>query len=377
VKLLHVCCWPPYPENSGGRQRSGAVLRFLRQRHEVQLVTFVSGSRERSLAENAGAVAVDYCYEHYNRALPASVNPFESDELRKTLLSLSDSGFEATIFDHIYVANNVRFSCGVPVLMEHNIESEVVAEVAQFSKQRMKGLAAALFLKKFENEIWPEFPLRFCVSERDAQSMRARCPQGKVVVSENGVDLNRVESLQFIPTPKLFFVGTLDYQPNVDAVHFLLDEILPLVWQQMPGVLLRVAGRSPGRELSDLLDGHPQCELWPSAPDLTDLARTCSLSVVPLRLGGGTRLKILEAAAWGLPVITTRKGCEGLRNELVENLCVVDEPEPFAANICTLLNSPEKREEMADAARKQVEAYYNWPTVLQPMEEAMLELVGA
>lgn len=377
MKILHLCCWPPYPESSGGRQRTGAVLRHFRRRHQVQLVTFVSGPTERRLAEQDGAITLDYNYEGYDTSLPSSVNPFKSPQLDSVLQSLSTQGFDVTLFDHLYIAHCHSQSCGIPVLMEHNIESEVHAQVASRGPERMRGLAQALFLKRFEDQVWPAFPLRFCVSESDAQTMRERCPTGKVVVSENGVDLNRLNRLEFLPTRKIFFVGALDYFPNEDAVHFLLEEIMPLVWRREPDVVLRVAGRNPSQNLRERLAEFPRCELWSSPPDLTDLARTCMVSVVPLRLGGGTRLKILEAAAWGLPVVTTSKGCEGLKSGFRDHLCVADDAPGFADKICSLLFDPGKRQRMADEARAQVEEHYDWPRVVHPMEEAMEQLLGA
>lgn len=379
MKLLCVASWPPFPLNSGGRLRTHEMLEFLRQRHQVQLITFVGGPRERAEAQRQGAFPVSYQPSRADSSLPAVLRPFDAPELQQLLLSLAAQGYQATLFEQIFVSGHRSASCGPAVLLEHNIESEILRQFAERAPadQRRLRLAQALALRAYEQEIWPQFAMRCCVSEHDAQLMRSRCPDGNTLVIPNGVNLHRYQRLSRTDEARLLFVGALDYLPNQDAVTFLCQQILPLIWTQLPEFRLRIVGRNPPPEIRDLLAVDARLELVADAGDLTDLARSCSLSVVPLRMGSGTRLKILEAAAWGLPVITTSLGVQGLDLQDGVHLRVANSPDDFAHSVVDLWSQPELRQQLAQAARLRIEQSYDWARLFPPLEQALLELVHA
>lgn len=375
MKLLYLASWPPFPLHSGGRLRSHHVLRSLRQRHEVQLLTFVAGPRERALAQAEGALAFEYRRTPSNSALPPSLKPFESEELRETLQAMAGSGVQATLFDQIFVSALVELSCGPAILLEQNIESEILAQGANRAQgpQRRALQLQAMALRAYEDRIWPAFALRCCVSEYDRQLMNRRCSQGQTLVLPNGVDLQRYSALPVNSSvePRLLFVGALDFLPNQDAVDFLVDEVLPRIWQRCPEFRARIVGRDPSEQLCHKLSQDPRLELHANAADLHPLAQDCTLAVVPLRIGSGTRLKILEAAAWGLPVISTALGAQGLDFEPGVHLLQADSADQLAQATLELWQQPERRQQLAGAARRKVEESYDWEQVLAPLHPAL------
>ncbi len=375
VKILLICSWSPYPTLSGGRRRSREVIDFLDARHQLEVVSFAAGPIQRE-ALKGKATTVPYQDQHRNNSLPPSLWPFESNPLKQLLIEKQKDGFQATLFDQLFSTCFADHSCGVPVLMEHNIESQILKRVAATAEGHRKRLILAQFmaLRAYEKRIWPEFPLRTCVSEVDAEVMRENCPTGEVAVVPNGVDLERARLLTLENSPRLLFVGALDYEPNQDAVQRLCTGIMPILWQRDPAFKLRVMGRNPSQEIADLMAADSRLELMANVPQLEEPASECCMSVVPLRAGSGTRLKILEASAWGMPIVTTALGCEGLSPELIDCLCLAESDEALAEAVWELWNSPRRRFELAEKARAVVCRDYGWSKALEPLQEALLKL---
>jgi glycosyltransferase involved in cell wall biosynthesis len=377
MKILFVCSWPPYPCLSGGRRRTAQLIRSLKQNHEVRVVSFVGGPTERKLMEDRGAIAVPYQQEARKNALPPSLWPFDSPLMRERLMELAEEGYQLTLFDQIFVSSFLPQAVGRSVLLEQNVESSLLKQRAQYLEPDKKRLAFAQFMamKAYENKIWPQFDLRCAVSEQDAQEMRSRCPSSETVVVPNGVDPKRAYKLDLTDQARLLFVGALDYWPNEDAANWLCDEIMPRVWSEIPHMKLRIVGRNPSGELQQRVLGYSRIELLANAPELEPLAAECAMSVVPLRMGSGTRLKILEAGAWGLPVVTTSIGCEGLSQSLCRHLTEADGCDDFASAILSLWDNPAERAELAERARAEVVRDYSWSVVFRPLHRALEALV--
>jgi len=133
-------------------------------------------------------------------------------------------------------------------------------------------------------------------------------------------------------------------------------------------------GRNPNQAVSDLMAADSRLELMANVPELEEPASQCCMSLVPLRAGSGTRLKILEASAWGMPVVTTPMGCEGLSQELIDCLCLADSDEALAETVWDLRKNPQRRIELAEKARAVVSREYEWSKALEPLQQALLKL---
>ena len=162
----------------------------------------------------------------------------------------------------------------------------------------------------------------------------------------------------------LVFNGSLTYHANYDAMRYFLAEVFPLIQQQEPGVSLTITGPTSGVDLSGLRlnDG---VRLSGYLDDIRPLLASASACVVPIRSGGGTRLKILEAMALGTPVVSTSKGAEGLEVTPGKQILVADEPAEFAAQVICLLRAPALREQLRTRARRLVEQQYDWREIGQ------------
>lgn len=373
MKLLLLSSWPPYPCFSGGRQRTAATWKALQCRHQVTLLTFVAGPRERARMEELGALTLDYERETRAAGVPPSMWPFANPALLERLEELGSERFEATLFDQIFSTAYIDAAPGKRVLLEQNIESELTYQQAQQLTGPEKRLAQlqAVALRAYETRVWPKFDLRCVVSEHDADLMRARCPEGNIAVVPNGVDLDRAKPLSLSHEPRLLFVGALDYPPNVDSVRVLLSDIMPLVWERMPEMKVRIVGRNADAAMRALPHADPRIELHVNAPVLEALAEDCFLSVVPLRVGSGTRLKILEASAWGMPVVTTAVGCQGLSSDLVSQLVLADDSRSFADAVLESWSQPGQRAARAARAQAIVNRHYGWRTALEPLLTAL------
>ena len=209
------------------------------------------------------------------------------------------------------------------------------------------------------------------VSETDAELMRSRFGIEQVSSVPTGVDIEYFEkpessSLLY----DLVFVGSMDWMPNVDGMRWFLAHVLPLIRQGKPDCRLAIVGRNPPQELLDAAK-DPGITVTGTVPDVRPFLWQSALSVVPLRVGGGTRLKIFEAMAAGTPVVATTIGAEGLPVRHGETIRIADTAQQFAADCLHLLAHPQDRQRMAQQAVELVRQNYSWEQVTKGFERLM------
>jgi glycosyltransferase involved in cell wall biosynthesis len=214
------------------------------------------------------------------------------------------------------------------------------------------------------------------VSEADAATLRKLAPDVQVAVVPNGIDTQayrpQISSLKSqIPENMVVFTGTMDFRPNVDAVLWFAQEVLPRIRTQVEDVRFLAVGQRPHRRLG-VLQNDPAVTLTGFVEDTRPYIADAAVYVVPLRMGGGTRFKVLEALAMGKPVVSTTLGAEGFPVTHGQELLLADKPEDFAQSVILLLNAPEKRESLGQAGRVFVETQYDW-RVIVPLVEATYE----
>ncbi len=216
------------------------------------------------------------------------------------------------------------------------------------------------------------------VSDADAAALQRLVPDLDVTVIPNGIDTQVYRPATFDPqppTPSLVFTGTMDFRPNVDAVLWFAREVLPRVRAEIPEAHFVVVGQRPHRRL-DALRGDTAVTLTGWVEDTRPYIAQAAVYVAPLRIGGGTRLKLLEAMAMGKPVVATRLGAEGYPVRDGCELLLADTPADFAAAVVNLLHTPERGAELGRAARAFVEERYDW-RVIVPRVEAVYEEVAS
>jgi glycosyltransferase involved in cell wall biosynthesis len=295
--------------------------------------------------------------------------------------------FDAVVASHEMMANYALEICpgGARILETHNSLIRWMHERYQNARrpsERVRTWVSWRKHRRYEAALFRRFHLVTVVSSADLDTTVAAVADGetRVEVVPNGVDcsFNRPGLAQ--PQPNsLVYNGSLTYSANRDAMAYFLDTIYPLVRRTVPDVTLTITGSTAGVDLSALpLDGSVR--LSGRVPDIRPQVAKATVCVVPLREGGGTRLKILEAMALGTPVVSTTKGAEGLNVVNREHLLIADDPERFAQYTVEIMRNPEWRQHLACNARKLVEQEYEWSEIgerfVSLVEDAVLTRAG-
>ena len=388
MKALIIAPYLPFPPNSGGKIRIFEEIKYLGRRHDLHLVSLADPFETRyteSLKRYCRGVNLIVRSGFKppptdSTALPLPVLWYWSVEMEKALSCLSSESFDVILFEHIYAAQYQHlFDSDRTILSEHNIESDILEQMASAPTLAGSGFsplsgwklrAAKMHLAAYEDRSWQQFPMRFVVSREDRSAMMRRCPVGRTLVVENGVDVESIHPIKFIPSRRILFMGAMDYPPNIDGVVYFVEMIWPEILEIDDRISLIVSGRNPSPEIMKF-GARSGIEVVPNPENMQTVAETCAITVVPLRIGGGTRLKILHAMAMGLPVISTSLGCAGLEVRNERDLLIRDDPESFARAIVELLNDPSKLLELRRNGRKLVEKRYHWPKIMRKMEAAV------
>jgi glycosyltransferase involved in cell wall biosynthesis len=270
----------------------------------------------------------------------------------------------AWVLAHGYHMGPAAARGGAPWWIDfHNLDSEIWARVGQTSSPVARAFARsqAPRVASLEARLAADAGGMSCVSERDARALAGIAPGRPVSVVPNGVDLSRY---QFRAEPAgdeiLFFVGDLSWPPNAEGIRWFRDDVWPRVAASRPQARVEILGRGAPRDLHSVGD---RFRLLGEGGDTRPLWERAAVAVVPLLAGGGTRLKILEAAACGVPVVATPVGAEGLELEPGVEISIGSGAESFAEEIRRLLSDPEARRLQAAAARRKVEKLYDWAAI--------------
>ncbi|MGH9369018.1 MAG: glycosyltransferase [Thermoanaerobaculia bacterium] len=243
-----------------------------------------------------------------------------------------------------------------------NVDSEIwtrIGQTASTAPTRWFARGQAPRVRSLERRVLAAARGVSCVSERDARTLAALSPGARPLVVRNGVDLSR---FRFRAEPAagkiLFFVGDLSWPPNAEGIRWFRRRVWPLVRQRQPEARAEVLGRGAPADRHGAGEGG--FRFLGEGSDTRPYWERAAVAVVPLLAGGGTRLKILEAAACGVPVVSTPVGAEGLELEPEVEIAIAEEPAAFAEAAARLLADPEARRRQAAAARRKVEALYDW-----------------
>jgi glycosyltransferase involved in cell wall biosynthesis len=286
------------------------------------------------------------------------------DELRRNVR------FDSVVCDFLFPTLNISdlSSC---VLLQHNIE----AIIWQRRAQHAGGLTRPYLKLQAKRMFAHERAACRCVknivavSEADAEVMRSLYGVSRVSAIPTGVDVQHFAPPDRTKSTDLVFVGSMDWMPNVDGVLWFTREVLPLIRRRRPDCSFAIVGRQPPAGIQALAgDG---IQVTGTVPDVRPHLWGASVAVVPLRIGGGTRLKIYEAMAARTAVVSTSIGAEGLQVDPTEHIALADTPESFAASCLELLKNEEKRARMVDAAWRLVQDRFTWDVVVDAFERLL------
>ena len=384
----------PYPPHAGSRIRNLNTIRALSRHHSIIVLslTWDAADRDHVAALRRHCEHVDVVLNHRSRAqsLAALVRgslsdrplaafryyfPAMADRIREVVATRP---VDAAIFDQIYVAPYIdalpRDRGCRTILSLHDVPSSQYRSMVGIQRSapaRARHALWARLMTLMERRYLDRFDHHVVVSAREADLLRARHYAVPISVIENGIDAFACRPL---PEPAhgdgILFVGDMQYGPNADAARHLADDIFPIVRAAMPRATLCIVGQRPA------VAPGVHVTVTGRVADLTPYYRAAKVVVVPLRAGGGTRLKILEAMALGRPVVSTPIGCEGLDVVDREHLCVADTPARFARDVVELLSSADHRRRLVRAARRLVETRYDWSIINRKLTALYDDLLG-
>ena len=381
----------PNPPDSGPKIKTHNVLRYLAQRHEIHLVSFVRSETEaanaRALAEycRAGITTVPirrsrirdigYLLRSLISGRPFLIERDDSREMRQVLTDLvSNSTYDAVHADQLSMA---QFAVDLPVpirvLDEHNAVWTIVRRAAgrEAWYRRLPAELEWRKLKAYEGRVCRQFDHVTVVSEDDRRDLAQAT--GAAFASKVIPIAVDTDQLAFAPrTPEarhVLSVATMFYPPNVEGIMWFAERAFPRVRQTVADTKFLIVGSRPPKAVTDLgLD--PECgfQVTGYVPELGPFLKKSAVLVVPVHSGSGMRVKILEAFARGIPIVSTRVGVEGIEARDGEHLLVADEPEAFAQAVIRVLRDPELGRRLADAGRRLVESVYDWRSALAGLD---------
>jgi len=387
------------PLDKGGRLRSWHLLRHLARRHAISYLCFRTPSDTddavTGMAEVAQRVetvpthdAPKGSWRFYADAaasvfdpLPHAVAKYRSREYaRHVHARIAVSPFDVIVCDFLCPIVNLPRQLPCPsVLFTHNVESEIWRRHTETHKDPLRrGLYAQQYRRmlRFEARALTRFDGVLAVSTTDRETFGRLYPATKrpIDVIPTGVD---TEYFSPAPprsaTPSIVFVGSMDWLPNEDAMQFFCYEVLPAIRVAMPGAHVSIVGRMPTAAVQRLAL-EPSVTVTGRVDDVRPYLRDASVVVVPLRIGGGTRLKIFEAMAMGKAVVSTTIGAEGLDVTPGEHLMIADDPESFAQRVVELVRDPARREAVGAAARALVVQRDDWSVAATVMDAALADV---
>jgi glycosyltransferase involved in cell wall biosynthesis len=301
---------------------------------------------------------------------------YRSGRLERELERAAGTESPAWVVAHSYHVGPLAVESGSPAWIDfHNLDSQIWARMGETAASPLTRWFAASQtprVRAFESRLASSAAGLSCVSEPDAAALVELAPSARPLLVPNGVDLSRYV---FRPEPAaeklLFFVGDLSWPPNAEGIRWFRRQVWPLVLARHPDASAEILGREPPRDLAR--ESVSNFRLLGEGEDTRPLWRRAAVALVPLRAGGGTRLKILEAAASGVPVVSTSVGAEGLDLVAGEEILLADDERTFADEVASLLADPAKRERIARAARARVASLYDWTAIGRRLAERLLE----
>jgi sugar transferase (PEP-CTERM/EpsH1 system associated) len=394
VRILWLKTELLHPVDKGGKIRTYYMLKELKRNHAITYLTLDDGTA----GEQARELAKEYCNElvcipHRPHAkftfrfyvdlafnlvssLPYAIKKYESELMRRELTQRIASGaFDVIVSDFLVPAVNIPHDlpCAA-VLFQHNVEAMIWRrhyEVQTNPAKRAYLYGQLLKMRSFEQEVCRRFDCVVAVSREDCETMQREYGLESIFSVPTGVDTSffRPSSNKQVDPHSLVFTGSMDWLPNEDAIKYFTEQILPLVRQKMPNVTLTVVGRNPYPGLLELGKRDSSITVTGRVEDVRPYIEQAAAYVVPLRIGGGTRLKIYEAMALEKAIVSTTIGAEGLPLESGTHLLLADEPAKFAEAVVRVLSDKQLATGLGRRAAATVREQFGWDRAAGKFEE--------
>lgn len=391
MNILFLTQIVPYPPDAGPKVKTWHVLRFLAsQGHTITLATFVRPS-EMPYLDAIHALGIEVVPVPIRRSRLADIGYLlrslltgksflvERDNLpimRRTVDNLLASRhFDAIHADQFTMPQFVPLHFNgrkhpARIFDAHNANWMVIERIRANAPWYQKPFLALekQRLKQYEGQIVNIFEHTLAVTSIDRKLLiEAGQPtaSARILTIPIAVDTQALQPVQRTQDPpRIITLGTLHYQPNADGIRWFLQEVLPLVHQTLPSIPLTILGKNPPQDFIQRAQQDPRITVTGYVPDVTSYLEQSTLMVIPVRAGGGMRVRILEAFSRGMPVVTTTAGLEGIDARPGEDVLVADTPADFAAQVTRLAQDPALQAQLSTNGRRLAVDAYDWQTVL-------------
>jgi polysaccharide biosynthesis protein PslH len=400
LKILWVKSGGLFPQTEGGRIRSFNIASELAKRHDVEMFTFYSrlspdphsGLREPfsrvecvplDLPERA-SIPDMLAYSANSLTLqPYQIRKYCRPEVTRRLRqTLKKHRYDVILCDYLVTAGVLPWDTQTPtIIFTHNVEAVIWRRHFLVNQNPLWKLIAwreYRTIARAERRLTTMADHVLTVSDEDRKSFLSFLPAEKVTTIPTGVNLDYFRPAESPSSGhSLVFTGSMDWFPNDDAIIYFMSEVLPLVQKHVPDVTLTVVGRKPSRKLLTMAENNPALRVTGIVDDIRPYVHNAAVYVVPLRIGGGTRIKIFEAMAMGAATVSTSVGAEGLPVEHGKNILLADSPADFADRTVSLLRQASERERIGRAARALVESRYGWSPVTDVLETVLMQVTNS
>lgn len=420
MRILWVKAGKLLPVDTGGKIRSYNLLRQLAARHETVLLSYYGGARdegyEREIEEHlpgavtihtgapargSASLALDYL-RRFPSSAPYAVSKFFAKEVGKLVAAWdAERRFDVFVCDFLSASLNFPRETRTPtVLFQHNVESALWRRQAEHAPDAVRRAAyrvEAAKMLRYERAAVRRFRHVIAVSDNDRRLMSEMTDASRITVVPTGVDIRKYaagetdgerdghgargegnvhdkggardgDGARSERGPLVVFLGSMDWEPNIDGVEYFCRDIWPRVLAAVPAARFRVVGRDPHPRVRRLASAS--VEVTGTVPSVVEHLRAADVVVVPLRVGGGTRLKIFEAMAACKAVVSTTVGAEGLDVTDGDDILLADDAETFAASVVSLLRDAERRGAVGRAAAA-LAARYDWSVIARSFEQVL------
>jgi sugar transferase (PEP-CTERM/EpsH1 system associated) len=400
VDILLLTPQPPFPPHQGTAIRNWGILRHLARRHSITLLSFAPSGSPAPVPELAAACRSVELVPLPARGLGGRLRTAASgqadmaerlwspDFARAIRRVLETSRFDLVQVEGLelgrYIESVRRSHTELPVVYDaHNAEFAIQERAWRSDRQAPRRWAAAVYsrlqmarLARFEADVCHQATAVTCVSDADAAALGKMVPGLQLVLVPNGIELDEylVPGAEVRDDANLTFTGKMDYRPNVDAALWFAEKILPRIRERRPAARFQVVGQKPATKLARK-DGQNGVAVIGAVPDTRPYIAKSAVVVAPLRMGGGTRFKLLEAMALGRPVVSTAIGAEGFAVQSGRELLIADTAEDFARAVLRILDDPGLARQIGQAGRAFVAAGSDWTAIIPRLEALHRRLV--
>lgn len=391
MKILFLANRTPYPPYRGDKLKIFNLAKRLTKKHELHLLTFAQSDEDLSYRQELEKIfqkvhlvklskyqSAINCMAAAWTKTPLQVLYFKSAAMAKKLDEvIAQENFDAVHVQHLRMSPYLKANKGLPRILDMpDAFSLYWQRRVQAANNPLLKLFNKLEYKRLLNyeQVMNEYDLSLVCSKEDQEYLKSEQNINNVSLLPNGVDLDTfiAQNHDYSHNKTLLFTGNMDYAPNVDAVQYFVQDILPFIQQVHPNVNFIIAGQRPVKKVQDLASEHVKVTGF--VEDLAAVYNDASVVVAPLRFGAGTQNKVLEAMAMGVPVVCSNIGFKGLGIESGEGAFMKIETNEFAKTVINLLSSEELRHATGEIGMTVIRENFSWDAIAQQLEQYLLQI---